>query len=233
MKKGITVNGIHSYNSKGLRMLKRSIGSAQKDDHTERLPYSNITYNFDSIFGKSSYDERILTYSFEFLDFDTDRAADRVADIINSMHWQGYKELYDDMMNGYHFEVTEPEVSFSEKHGVYSITMTFHAKPQIFINPEKQKFTPLPDVDMDGLLTPADSSKILEIYSDISTGRTPSATREQLWRADADGDGEITAADASDVLDFVTKLATGEYEGLTLEEAWIKYLNRNSQKEIY
>jgi hypothetical protein len=51
MIKGITVNGSHSYYNFGLRMLKRSIGSPPKDEHLERVPYSNVTYDFDELFG--------------------------------------------------------------------------------------------------------------------------------------------------------------------------------------
>ena len=78
MIKGITVNGKHSYYSFGLRMLKRSIGSPPKDDHTERVPYSSVTYDFDSIFGGSSYGERTLTYKFELMDLRLNFAEDRL-----------------------------------------------------------------------------------------------------------------------------------------------------------
>ena len=68
MIKGFEVNGKHSYHTFGLRILSRKIGSPPKDDHTERVPYSNITYNFDGIYG-ASYGERILSYRLEFIEF--------------------------------------------------------------------------------------------------------------------------------------------------------------------
>ena len=134
MIKGITVNGRHSFHSLGLRMLKRSIGSPPKDDHTDRVPYSNITYDFDSVFGSSSYSERVLNYKFDFTETRLKIAECRLMDILNWLHWTGRKSLCDDMMPSHHFEVREPKVIWSENHGVYTFDVTFSASPEILSN---------------------------------------------------------------------------------------------------
>ncbi|MBR2284562.1 MAG: hypothetical protein IJ874_09150 [Ruminococcus sp.] len=239
MIKGISVNGKHSYYSFGLRMLKRTIGSAPKDDHTERVPYSNVTYNFDSIYGSPSYGERTLSYRFEFMDHHTGISEERLMNIISWLHWSDRLDLYDDMLPDYHFEVREPSVSWSEDHGVYAFDVTFKANPGIKPNPNMLKYNSgnvtIPDVDEDGLVTAADSSAILSAYGNLATGKDSGLTDKQKRAADADRNGAIDAVDASMVLAFYGRLSTGVYKDMTVEQAWAAYLNEffNSGGEVY
>lgn len=232
MIKGISVNGKHSYHSYGLRMLKRDIGSAPKDDHTERVPYSSVTYDFDSIYGQPSYGERTLSYQFEFLDFHIGKAEDKLINILNWLHWSGRKDLYDDMLPDYHFEVREPTVSWSESHGVYTISMAFKANPGIKPNPNRMKHNAgnviVPDVNEDGAVNSTDASAILAGYTRSATGEPIPFTDKQKKAADANKDGSIDAIDASMVLEFFSEISTGSYSGLSLEAAWAAYLNKRS-----
>ena len=229
MIKGIKVNGKHSYYSYGLRMLSRSVGSAPKDDHTERVPYSNITYDFDKVLG-SSYGERTLSYTLELLEYQLKNAGFKLIDILNWLHWNGRKELYDDMLPEVYYSVREPSVSWNENHGVYTFELTFMSAPMMYFKPDMLKHntanTILPDLDGDGAVTAADASAILDAYTAMSTGQDPGLTPEQLLAADADKDGTITAADASLVLEFYNTAQTDpSYELLTPIQAWVKFLN--------
>ena len=134
MIKGFEVNGKHSYHTFGLRILSRKIGSPPKDDHTERVPYSNITYDFDSVYG-ASYSERMITYKLEFMPI---KAYCRLMNILEWLHFSGRQNLYDDMLKGYFFEVREPSVSWSESHGIYTFDVIFPALPAMksIKNPE-------------------------------------------------------------------------------------------------
>lgn len=229
MIKGITVNGKHSYYTYGLRMLERKIGSPPKDDHTERVPYSSVTYDFDSIFGGSSYGERLLTYKFEFVDLRLNFAEDRLMTVLNWLHWIGRIDLYDDMLPNYYYQVREPDVEWEENHGVYTITMKFKALSEIKPKPNKVSRTVrpedvvLPDINGDGYVNSVDVSMILAAYSKISTGQDTGLTDAQLKACDADMDGKITSADASLVADFYAKLSTGKYTCDT--EGWAEFLN--------
>lgn len=239
MIKGISVNGKHSYYTFNLRMLSRSVGSPPKDDHTERVPFSNVTYDFDSIFGKSSYGERTLKYQFEFIDMRLEMSEDKLINILNWLHWSGRLDLYDDMLPNYHFEVREPEVSWSENHGIYTFDMTFKANPAIVPNPNKLKYNEgnviIPDVNEDGTVDSSDASVILSSYGSSMTGDDSELTDSQKLAADADMDGSVNASDASMVLAFYGKLSTGGYKGLTLAQAWAAYLTEhfNSDGEVF
>lgn len=222
---GIMVNNAHSYRRHELRMLKRSIGSPPKDDHTERVPFSSVTYDFDEVMG-SSFGERNITYQFEFLCFHREKAVEKLINIFNWLRWSGRNELYDDMLPGYHFLVREPTVSYSENHGVYSITATFKAEPDIIPNavsknePSPDDFN-YPDVDGDGKITAADAALIADAYAKLSAGKASGLTEEQEKAADADMDTKITAADSAMVLEFYARLQAGKYEGTP--EGWAKF----------
>ena len=223
MTEGITIDGIHSFYRHRLRMTKRSVGNAPKDDCTERVPFSNVTYDFSTVYGQS-FGERTLTYQLEFICFDKKKSQDRVIDILRWLHWKGRKNLYDDLLPDYHFEVREPDVKWSENHGVYKFDMTFRANPEIVPNkgyPVKNAV--LPDVNYDGFVDSVDAGIISAAYSKISTGQDSGLTAEQEKRADANSDGFIDSVDSTLVRVFYAKLAAGHYS--CTPEGWTEYLN--------
>lgn len=227
MVKGITVNGKHSYHNYGLKMLKRSIGSAPKDDYTERVPYSSVTHDFSRLCGSPTYGERTLSYTFEFMDFRDVWAEDKLFAVINWLHFSGRVDLYDDMLPNHHFEVREPAVSWTVNHrGIYTITVNFKANPAILPN-KSLMYSPssvhYPDVNEDGVITSADASAILDAAADIAAGEDTGLTPAQLRACDANLDGKITAADATLVLNFYSAVQNGDYEGDV--EGWTAYLN--------
>ncbi len=241
-RKGIFVNGKHSYYAYGLRMTKRTIGSAPKDEHLERVPFSNITYNFDSLFAKKSYGERKLSYELEFIESNIEKAEDKLISILNWLHWDNSINLVDDFLPDYHFSVREPEVSHSEKHGVYSFKISFMAAPAIVANPNKWVYnaanTLIPDINGDGIIDAIDEAMIRDAYAAVSANppRDPGLTPEQLKRCDANLNGEVDSVDASWVSRFYAQLSTGKYNGLSLEAAWAAYLNERKQTgggEVY
>ena len=224
------INDAHSYYRHELRMVKRSIGTPPKDEHTERVPYSSVTYDFDEVLG-SSYGERTLTYQLEFLCFHREIAAKKTVNILKWLHFSGKQELYDDMLPGYHFLVREPVVSFSENNGVYTFSLTFKAAPEILPDistpepepePEDYRF---PDVNGDGYVDARDSSLIMSAYSNLMSDLPSGLTKEQEIRADANRDGRIDARDSSLVLNFYACLMDGQYE--CTREDWERYLKEN------
>lgn len=238
MIKGISVNGIHTYHNYRMRMLRRSIGAPPKDSHLERVPYSSVTYDFDSVLGRS-FGERELTYRFDFMERSSVIAADRIAEMLEKMRWTGYLELRDDMLPGYHFNAREPAVSWSEEHSVYTVDMVFPAAPAMLRDTHKLPYTAsnvlIPDIDDDGKVDMTDASAILDAYVNISAGEPSGLTPEQEKRADADLDGKITAADATLVSDFYALVMTGKYSGMTVTQAWAAFLNdvKNTDREVY
>jgi len=139
MISGITIDKQHSYYRYGLYLVSRNIGEPPKDDHTERVPYSNITHDFDEITGLSSYGERTLIYEFEFLCREKIKAQNKIIQVKKWLHWTGRKNLYDPAYPEYHFEVREPVLEIAEKYrGIFGITATFKANPEMQSNSGKE-----------------------------------------------------------------------------------------------
>lgn len=141
MISGILIENIHSFQF-GMSLVNRDISEPQKDDHTERVPYSNITYDFDEITGKSSYGERTLTYQFEFLCLSPKKAQNQIIQFKKWLHWTGRKNLYDTALPDYYFEVREPILEIRQNfHGIYSIKAIFKANPAMqSVNGEEEIF---------------------------------------------------------------------------------------------
>lgn len=228
---GITVNGVHSYYRHGLRILKRSASAAPKDDYTERVPFSSVTYDFGSVCGQQSYGERTLSYKFELLCFHKRRAQEKIMAILEWLHWTGRKELYDDLLPDYHYEVREPTVNWEEKHGIYIFSVSFKANPHIMPNSNK-KYTAdtvnFLDVNGDGIVDGTDATLILNAYTNIISGEDPGFSERQMKAADADMDGALTGIDATLVMQFDTAALSGEYENTP--SGWAEFLNDVKEK---
>lgn len=225
MKNGIFVNGAHSYGTFGLRCIKRNIGEPKKDEYTERVPYSNVLYDFGGLYGEQTYGERHLTYTFEFMCFHAKMAQEKIMNIKKWLRWTGSETFHDDLMPDYHFKAREPSVSWSESHGVYVISVNFPAAPEMWPNvtePEQIEYV-FPDINGDGKVNSVDASMIFAAYSAISTGQDPGLTDEQLDACDADRDGRITSKDASLVLTFYSLVSVGRYDGSP--SSWTEYMN--------
>ena len=228
---GITVNGVHSYYRHGLRLLKRSVGSAPKDDCTERVPFSSVTYDFGSVCGRQSYGERTLNYKFELLCFHKKRAQDKVIGILEWLHWTGRKDLYDDLLPDHHYEVREPTVNWDENHGIYTFSVSFKAAPYIKPNSNKMYTADtvnFPDIDGDGIVNGSDATLVLNAYTKLLAGEDPELNESQLRAADADMDGKITASDAALVLAFYTDVSSGKYDNTP--GGWAEFLNNEKGK---
>lgn len=214
MRAALTIGNINTYYTLGLKCLKRNIGAAPKDNYTERVPFSSVTHDFSSVYGKS-YGERTLSYKFELMCFHTRRAQDMVTKIIESLHWDGRKKLIDSLMPDYYFNVSEPSVSYEEKHGVYTFTLTFKAEPHMYPNSNKMYTADtihFPDINGDGVVDGTDTTLILAAVGELAAGRPSGLTPEQERAADADMDGLITAADATLAQRFYTAALAGDYE---------------------
>lgn len=235
MNEGIFVNGAHSYGTHKLRCIKRNIGEPKKDDYTERVPYSNIVYDFGGLYGEQTYSERQLSYTFEFMCFHRHRAQERIVNIKKWLQWIGSETFYDDLLPGYHFKVREPAISWTESHGVYTITVIFPAAPEMWKNisssptPTPGKIT-IPDVNGDGKIDAVDASMILAAYSAIATGEDPGLTPEQLAACDANMDGVIDSRDATLVLEFYGLSSVGRYKGNAA--GWIEFIRDRENGEI-
>lgn len=210
----------------GFHMLERTVGEAPKDDHTERVPYSNITYDFDDYYGISSYGERTLTYKFDLVESDARKRQNAEIALRKHLRWRGYRRLEDAQYPDFYFEARAPVLAFDKSvPGVLIVTATFRAAPAMLARANEclpRDMQRYPDLDGDGYVTAADAALILAAAEHIAAGEPSGLTDEQERLADADLDGEITAADAGLVLQYVQQVTAGQIADS--EKSWQDYL---------
>lgn len=234
MKAGFAIDfgetqGFWSPSLLGFRLLAKQIGEPAKDDRTERVPYSNITYDFDAFYGASSYGERTLTYTYDLVSRDHRRVQFLIAELRQHLRWSGVRDLHDNAFPDYHFEVRAPAVKAEDNgHTVTTVVITFKALPAMLPNcqpallPSEQRY---PDVNGDGHVTAADAALILTAAEAIARGESSGLTPEQELLADADLDGAITDKDSLVVLQYVASCAAGQIEDSA--QSWQKYIRRH------
>lgn len=128
---GITFNGKHSYKDFGLRLIDRDPGVPSKRKNKQRVPHSNVVYDFSGIYGDQEYEERTLTYIFNLKDYDKIHLETKKTAVINwLMNPNEKSKLVDDYIPGYYFLAeVEQGIDFDELRFNGRLTVGFTAYP--------------------------------------------------------------------------------------------------------
>lgn len=134
MMRGITFDNKHSFRDFNLTIASRHIGNPSKIKRKERVPFSNVEYDFSTIYGGQEYEERTLIYTFNVVDMYNRSKISFSSLKIAVLNWLlGPNEkvkLIDDAIPGYYFlaEVENgPELEEFEFDG--PLTVEFTAYP--------------------------------------------------------------------------------------------------------
>src|SRR5690625_2931754 len=132
--RGIIFDEKHSYRDFGLTLASRHIGNPSKIKRKERVPFSNIEYDFSGIYGGQEYEQRQLTYVFNVVDIYNQSKFAFSSLKIAVLNWlmspSKQTKLYDDAIPGYYFlaEVENgPDIEEYEFDG--PLTVEFTAYP--------------------------------------------------------------------------------------------------------
>lgn len=153
---GFTFDGKHSYRDMGMTIdPERNISIPNKIKYKESLPFSNKVWDFSSIYGGPTYEERTLTYKFNLMGKPIETKADMNMLKTKLLKWllspNEKTALYDDHFPNYYFMAeVEGNNSFEEdwKHGFLNVTFT--ASPfMIDVMPEGHDIWDLFNFDLD------------------------------------------------------------------------------------
>ncbi len=127
---GIKFDGRHSYDDFGLTVAERNIGNPKKIKIKERVPFSNMIYDFSGIYGGQEYEERPLTYVFNVKDYKKIPLTMKKIQALNWLMNPNEKiQLFDDYIPGYYFlaEVEEaPDFDELRFHGRLTVQFTVY-----------------------------------------------------------------------------------------------------------
>lgn len=138
---GFEFNGQHSYRDFGLTLESRKIGNPSKVKVTERIPYSNIEYDFSKIYGGQEYTEREINYVLNINGRGAKANFYLIETEINQWLFVPSKKmiLKDDMIPGFYFlaeVVTNPDDEYLFNLGG-KLSITFTAYPFKIANLEE------------------------------------------------------------------------------------------------
>lgn len=129
---GFTFDGKHSYRDMGMTIdPERNISIPNKIKYKESLPFSNKVWDFSSIYGGPTYEERTLPYKFNLMGKPIESKADMNMIKTILLKWllspNEKTPLYDDHFPDFYFMAeVEGNNSFEEdwKHGFLKVTFT-------------------------------------------------------------------------------------------------------------
>ncbi len=232
--RGIRFNKQHSWYAFHAVISSREKPIPAKQLVEERVPYSNVSYDFSCLTGRQIYEDRVLKYVLTFT-APTRAALIRKKDAIVNWLYAPMQRiaLHDDEEPGYHYlakctRIEKPEIT----GGVCRLTVTFTAYPLRMPDRPSVIYTtataPYPDVNLDGMVDSSDVTLILQAAADIGAGDEPGLNEEQLDRADANRDGTINSEDAILVQEYIANVGSGYYTDN--HKGWVAFMNDHIAK---
>lgn len=100
---GITIRGFHSCRDFGQCYATREVAAPEKRVVTETVPYRNGRYDFSDLLGEVFYDNRTITYTFDFIGDTAFDVQKQVDDLTSWLIETTNDEIYDDEMPYYHW----------------------------------------------------------------------------------------------------------------------------------
>ena len=126
---GIIKGNKHSFKHFNITIAKRDIGIPKKNKITEKIPFSNVTYDFSLLYGEQTYDERSLSYTFNIIGKNKNDMNVKKTNILTWLMDGGKEKLYDDTIPGVYFLAEALESSWKENLHDGQLTVKFEAYP--------------------------------------------------------------------------------------------------------
>src|SRR5690625_2542005 len=132
---GIFFNGKHSYHDLGVTISEKDIGYPEKEKIKVKVPFSNVEYDFSSLYGDQTFTTRPLAYTFNVLYKHRNLNTVEINLIETKLsNWlmgtNGKQKLYDDSIPGYYYLAeVEGGLNFSELWNHGTLTVVFTAYP--------------------------------------------------------------------------------------------------------
>ena len=132
---GIEFNGKHSYRDFGVTISDKDIGYPDKEKIKVKVPFSNVEYDFSSLYGDQTYTTRNLTYTINVIEKHRNMNTVQVNLIETKLsNWLmgtvGKQKLYDDSIPGYYYLAeVEGGLDFNELWNHGTLTVEFTAYP--------------------------------------------------------------------------------------------------------
>ncbi len=136
LQNGITINGKHSYRDFGLFISKKVVEMPGVKRIRETVPYMNGSHDFSKINGELTYEDRIVSYTFDITGDDAEEMNKKKHDVSAWLCAVHEENIQDDDYPHLHFFGSYHESDWEEDDGQGELTIKFICHPYMYANAE-------------------------------------------------------------------------------------------------
>lgn len=234
--KGITINGQHSWYNFHALPAGIEYEYPERQRVTETVAFSNVEYDFSTLFGTPVYSKRNVKYKFKFTKGDTGENFIDLDRFIAFLYSLGDDlEIYDDETPNFcwigRVDSVKDVSCTGREYGARMIEVTFRCEPM-------RRYKPMyaatevryPDINDDGYANASDATLIETAAAKIGAGEPSGLDAEHEIKADANRDGAINASDATPVLVYAGEVGAGKREDNP--DSWAEFLGEFKSSEV-
>ena len=136
LQNGITINGKHSYRDFGLFVSKKVVEMPSVKRIRETVPYMNGSHDFSKLNGELTYEDRIISYTFDITGNNAEEMNKKKHDVSAWLCAVHEEDIQDDDYPNLHFVGSYHESDWEEDDGQGELTIKFICKPYMYANTE-------------------------------------------------------------------------------------------------
>lgn len=198
MSDGIAINGMHSFRDFGLYISSRDIAPPVKKSVRQSVPFMSGFYDFSALPGFTSWENRVLTYTFDISEWVISEMDEKRSAILGWLASAQNTDIYDDSISGYHINGSFDGVQSVEDWAAAELTVAFVCQPFFVANAKTVQMiqdTTL-TINNDGRLfdVTVSAASDASISIEDKTISIPAGASVHLPDITAYGETEITAA---------------------------------------
>lgn len=127
--KSLKVNGKDSFIDFGQCIASREIAIPEKRIIKETVPFKNGSYDFTSINGEPTFENRTVTYTFDIIGASMAEVEEQKRQILDWLTFVENADIYDGYITGYHFKGSFESFEWSEDWEQSELSVTFSVYP--------------------------------------------------------------------------------------------------------
>lgn len=137
--KSLKVNGKDSFVDFGQCFASREISVPEKRIIKESVPFKNGSYDFTTINGEATFEDRTLTYTFDIIGASMAEVEEQKQALLDWLIFVEDADIYDGYIDGFHFRGSYESCSWSEDWEQSALEVTFSVYPYMIADEETEQ----------------------------------------------------------------------------------------------
>lgn len=137
--KSLSINGKDSFTDFGQYIASREISVPEKRRITESVPFKNGNYDFTSINGEATFEDREITYTFDVIGASMEEVEEQKRELLDWLMFVENADIYDGYLAGYHFKGSYDSCEWGEEWEQSELSVTFLVYPYMIADEETEE----------------------------------------------------------------------------------------------